>query len=59
MSCDFIDLAAQDNVQRHGGVLEEARVDWLRDLAGTPNGSTRWIETVGAIVPASADEEAT
>lgn len=42
-------LVAQDDVRRSGGVLDEARVNRLRYLEGTPKGSTRWIDTGWAI----------
>jgi hypothetical protein len=41
-------LAAAD-VAANGGVLDEARVNRLRYLEGTPKGSTRWIDTGWAI----------
>jgi hypothetical protein len=47
---------AQDDVQKHGGVLDEARVNRLRYIAGTPKGATRWIDTGWALVLATADE---
>jgi hypothetical protein len=34
----------------HGGLLDEARVNRLRYLDGTPKGSTRWIDTGWALV---------
>jgi hypothetical protein len=42
-------LIAQDDVERYGGVLDEARVNRLRYLVGTPRESTRWIDTGWAI----------
>jgi hypothetical protein len=42
-------LLAQDDVREGGGLLDEARVDRLRYLEGTPKGSTRWIDTGHAI----------
>ena len=42
-------MIAQDDVRRAGGVLEEARVNRLRYLEGTPKESTRWIDTGWAI----------
>ena len=42
-------LLAQDDVRESGGVLDEARVNRLRYLEGTPKGSTRWIDTGHAI----------
>lgn len=47
-------LVAQDDVRRRGGVLDEARVNRLRYLEGTPKGSTKWIDTGWAIVLANA-----
>ena len=43
-------LAARDDVAQHGGVLDEARVNRLRYLDGTPKASTRWIDTGWALV---------
>jgi hypothetical protein len=43
-------LVAADDVARNGGVLDEARVNRLRYLEGTPRGSTRWIDTGWGIV---------
>ena len=42
-------LLAADDVAANGGVLDEARVNRLRYLEGTPKGSTRWIDTRWAI----------
>jgi len=42
-------LVARDDVALHGGVLDEARVNRVRYLAGTSKGSTRWIDTGWAI----------
>ena len=42
--------AARDDVKRTGGILDEARVNRLRYLEGTPRESTRWIDTGWAIV---------
>jgi hypothetical protein len=42
-------LAAQDDVAQRGGVLDEARVNRLRYLDGTPKESTRWIDTGWAL----------
>ncbi len=42
-------LAARQDVEVNGGVLDEARVNKLRYLSGTPKGSTRWIDTGWAI----------
>jgi hypothetical protein len=36
-------------VAEHGGILDDERVDRLRYLAGTPKGSTRWIDTGWAL----------
>jgi superfamily II DNA or RNA helicase/diadenosine tetraphosphate (Ap4A) HIT family hydrolase len=43
-------LAAERDVSESGGVLDEARVNRLRYLEGTPRGSTRWIDTGWAIL---------
>ena len=43
-------LAAEDDVRRRGGVLDEARVNRLRYLDGTPRNATRWIDTGWALV---------
>ncbi|MFY0539871.1 hypothetical protein [Nannocystis pusilla] len=52
-SISLTDLAwvavASDDVQAHGGVLDEARVNRARYLDGTPKGSTRWIDTGWAL----------
>jgi hypothetical protein len=49
----LIDLAwvvvAADDVAAHGGIVDEARVNRLRYLGGTPKSSTRWIDTGWAI----------
>jgi hypothetical protein len=37
-------LVARDDVVRHGGVLDEARVNRVRYLDGTPKEATRWID---------------
>ncbi len=42
-------LAASDDVRANGGALDEARVNRLRYLEGTPRGSTRWIDTGWAL----------
>lgn len=42
-------LLAADDVRANGGVLDEARVNKLRYLDGTPKGATRWIDTGHAI----------
>lgn len=43
-------LAAEHDVGLFGGALDEARVNKLRYLDGTPKGSTRWIDTGWALV---------
>jgi superfamily II DNA or RNA helicase/SOS-response transcriptional repressor LexA len=40
---------ASDSVGIDGGLLDEARVNRLRYLDGTPKGSTRWIDTGWAL----------
>jgi hypothetical protein len=42
-------VAAADDVRDRGGLLDEARVNLLRYLEGTPKSSTRWIDTPWAI----------
>ncbi len=42
-------IVAQHDVDENGGLLDEARVNRLRYLDGTPKGSTRWIDTGWAI----------
>jgi superfamily II DNA or RNA helicase/HKD family nuclease/diadenosine tetraphosphate (Ap4A) HIT family hydrolase len=42
-------LAARADVAARGGVLDEARVNRLRYLDGTPKESTRWIDTGWAL----------
>ncbi|MFO0651487.1 MAG: hypothetical protein U0326_35015 [Polyangiales bacterium] len=42
-------VLAADDVRARGGVLDEARVNKLRYLDGTPKSSTRWIDTGHAI----------
>lgn len=42
-------LAAVEDVRVNGGVLDEARVNKLRYLDGTPQGGTRWIDTGWAL----------
>lgn len=42
-------IEAADDVGRAGGLLDEARVNKLRYLDGTPRESTRWIDTGWAI----------
>ncbi|ABS28171.1 type III restriction protein res subunit [Anaeromyxobacter sp. Fw109-5] len=43
-------LVAKDDVAANGGVLDEARVNRVRYLEGTPKGSTRWIDTGWALM---------
>jgi phage repressor protein C with HTH and peptisase S24 domain len=43
-------LVARDDVAANGGVLDEARVNKLRYLEGTPKNATRWIDTGWAIL---------
>jgi hypothetical protein len=43
-------VVAADDVAAQGGVLDEARVNRLRYLDGTPKGATRWIDTGWALV---------
>jgi hypothetical protein len=47
-------LVARDDVEAKGGVLDEARVNLLRYLEGTPKEATRWIDTAWAILIVSA-----
>jgi superfamily II DNA or RNA helicase/diadenosine tetraphosphate (Ap4A) HIT family hydrolase len=42
-------IVAADDVQASGGVLDEARVNRVRYLEGTPKGSTRWIDSGWAL----------
>jgi len=42
-------VAADADVAGEGGTLDEARVNKLRYLEGTPKGSTRWIDTEWAL----------
>ncbi|MFY0563686.1 DEAD/DEAH box helicase family protein [Archangium lansingense] len=42
-------LLARDEARTTGGLLDEARVNRLRYLEGTPKGSTRWIDTGWAL----------
>jgi superfamily II DNA or RNA helicase/diadenosine tetraphosphate (Ap4A) HIT family hydrolase/HKD family nuclease len=42
-------LVAADDVRLRGGVLDEARVNKLRYLDGTPKEATRWIDTGWAL----------
>lgn len=43
-------LIARDDARKTGGPLDEARVNRLRFLEGTPKDSTRWIDTGWALV---------
>jgi hypothetical protein len=43
-------LAAKEDAARSGGALDEARVNRVRYLEGTPKGSTRWIDTRWALL---------
>lgn len=43
-------LLAAEDVQATGGLLDEARVNRLRYLEGTPKGATRWIDTGWALL---------
>ena len=47
-------LVARRDVERNGGVLDEARVNRLRYLEGTPKGATRWIDTGWAVIVSEA-----
>jgi hypothetical protein len=49
-------LVAKDDVAKNAGVLDEARVNRMRYLEGTPKGSTRWIDTGWALVLVSCEE---
>ncbi|HWO23573.1 MAG TPA: DEAD/DEAH box helicase family protein [Kofleriaceae bacterium] len=42
-------IVADGDVEEHGGLLDEERVNRLRYLEGTPKGSTWWIDTGWAI----------
>lgn len=42
-------LVAEDEARGVGGVADEARVNRLRYLEGTPKASTRWIDTAWAL----------
>ena len=42
-------LCADEDVRAQGGVLDEARVNRLRYLDGTPKSATRWIDTGWAL----------
>jgi hypothetical protein len=47
-------LVAADDVRLNGGVLDEARVNKLRYLDGTPKEATRWIDTGWALAVVAA-----
>ena len=47
-------LAAREVVARNGGVVDEALVNRLRYLRGTPKGATRWVDSGWAIVVSEA-----
>lgn len=49
-------LIARDDVHRSGGQLDELRVNRLRYIEGTPESSTRWLDTRWAILLISAHE---
>ena len=42
-------LTGMRDVEAHGGLLDEERVNKMRYLEGTPKVSTRWIDTGWAI----------
>ena len=42
-------LAAAEDVERKGGLLDELRVNKLRYLDGTSKGATRWIDSGWAL----------
>jgi hypothetical protein len=42
-------LIAEEDVRANGGLLDEARVNHLRYLDGTPKGATRWIDSGWAL----------
>jgi hypothetical protein len=50
-------VAAAEDVRASGGILDEARVNRLRYLEGTPKESTRWIDTGWAIAAWDAGAE--
>ncbi len=50
-------IAADADVRDNGGLLDEARVNRLRYLEGTPKGSTRWIDTGWAIAAWNAGKD--
>jgi hypothetical protein len=47
-------LIASDDVRKNGGLLNEERVNHLRYIDGTPEGSTRWIDTGWALLLVAA-----
>jgi hypothetical protein len=47
-------LIAHDDVRKHGGLLDEKRVNHVRYLDGTPESSTRWIDTGWALLLVAA-----
>ena len=47
-------LEAADDAREHRAILDETRVNRRRYLEGTPKGSTRWIDTVWALVVCGA-----
>ncbi|MBN1208210.1 MAG: DEAD/DEAH box helicase family protein [Myxococcaceae bacterium] len=49
-------LMARDDTRKTGGMLDEARVNRLRYLEGTPQASTRWIDTGWALFLLSETE---
>ena len=49
-------VAAAKDVAANGGLLDEARVNRLRYLEGTPKESTRWIDTGWAVAAVRAIE---
>jgi superfamily II DNA or RNA helicase/diadenosine tetraphosphate (Ap4A) HIT family hydrolase len=50
-------LLTRDDARTTGGLLDEARVNHLRYLEGTPKGSTRWIDTGWALFLLRAMED--
>jgi superfamily II DNA or RNA helicase/diadenosine tetraphosphate (Ap4A) HIT family hydrolase len=42
-------VVAADDARERGGTLDEARINLLRYLEGTPKGSTRWIDSRWAL----------
>jgi hypothetical protein len=49
---------AAGDVAEHGGILDEARVNRVRYLEGTPKSATRWIDTGWAIAARRATKVA-